>query len=208
MATRRSAMGTKTEEVNRGGGRQKLDANTTEGGKLAPSSKGGESGKTVAVYSGVMDTPRTALNISMPTDLVGSDLSPETLMNNSSLRMSDSEAAGKLQVIGQVCNYLDVEIGKQRIAQKAITLKTEQVNTSTAAYNYSTAVSKNENAQDKAEHENYMTKLKKQIRAHDRTGITAQERIAKNRAGAKVARAGKIQEVDGGDSVMDAEFVA
>jgi hypothetical protein len=121
---------------------------------------------------------------------IDSIVSAESLMSRTDLQMSDTEAAGQLHIINRVTNGLEVQLAKGRMVNKAIKVKTQEVENSTAMANYSTAVSENKDAWDKAEHSEFKFQRSKNIRGHERRLLTNKEARFKAKADTSDASGG------------------
>lgn len=121
---------------------------------------------------------------------IDSIVSAESLIARTDLQMSDTEAAGQLHIINRVTNGLEVQLAKGKMVNKAIKVKTIEVENSTAMANYSTAVSENKDAWDKASHSEFKFQRNKNIRGHERRLLTNKEARFKAKADTSDASSG------------------
>jgi hypothetical protein len=121
---------------------------------------------------------------------IDSIVSAESLMSRTDLQMSDTQAAQELYVVNRVTNGLVVQLAKGKMVNTAIKVKTQEVENSTAMANYSTAVSENKDAWDRADHSEFKFQRNKNIRGHERRLLTNKEARFKAKADTSDASGG------------------
>lgn len=121
---------------------------------------------------------------------IDSIVSVDALMSRTDLQMSDAEAAEKLYVTNRVTNGLNVQLAQGKMVNMAIKVKTQEVENSTAMANYSSAVSENKDAWDKAEHVEFKFQRNKNIRGYERRLLTNKEARFKAKADTSDASGG------------------
>ncbi|BDA74420.1 hypothetical protein CAL7716_085860 [Calothrix sp. PCC 7716] len=121
---------------------------------------------------------------------IDSIVSAESLIARTDLQMSDTDAAKQLYTINRVTNGLNVQLAKGKMVETAIKVKTQEVKNSTAMANYSTAVSENKDAWDKAEHSEFKFQRNKSIRGHERRHLVSKEARFKAKADTSDASGG------------------
>lgn len=145
---------------------------------MAPVGGQGHDGNyVVAAYDQNMDVSRQARAINY-----------DMLKSDTTLKMSDAQAAVELTEARQIQNGLAVRKERARAVRMAYEVAEQEVKVSTAAYGLSTAISENEDAEDKAKHTNFATKIRKSIRADERVVLKGQAATTKNKARVAAAK--------------------